>query len=32
MFRTVTRELLEIREWRRAEQVTYVGMESTGID
>jgi transposase len=30
-FRTVTRELLELREWLRAEQVTHVGMESTGI-
>jgi transposase len=30
-FRTVTRELLELREWLRSEQVTHVGMESTGI-
>jgi transposase len=30
-FRTITRELLELREWLRAEQVTHVGMESTGI-
>jgi transposase len=29
--RTVTREWLEIREWLRAEQVTHVGMESTGV-
>jgi transposase len=28
-FRTVTRELLELREWLRSEQVTHVGMEST---
>ncbi|MEP7308511.1 MAG: transposase [Acidobacteriota bacterium] len=30
-FRTVTRELLELREWLLAEQVTHVGMGSTGI-
>jgi transposase len=30
-FRTVTRELLELREWLRSEQVTHIGMESTGI-
>jgi transposase len=30
-FRTVTRELLELREWLLTEQLTHVGMESTGI-
>jgi hypothetical protein len=29
-FRTVTRELLELREWLRAGQVTHVGAGSTG--
>src|SRR5262245_58355993 len=30
-FRTMTRELLDLREWLLSEQVTHVGMESTGI-
>src|SRR5215510_12406581 len=30
-FRTVTRELLELRDWLLSEDVTHVGMESTGI-
>jgi transposase len=30
-FRTITRELLDLREWLLSERVTHVGMESTGI-
>src|SRR4030095_10400160 len=31
-FRTLTKELLEMRDWFLSEGVTHVGMESTGID
>jgi len=30
-FRTVTRELLELREWLVAKEVTHVALEGTGI-
>jgi transposase len=30
-FRTVTKELLEMRDWFSSEGVTHVGMESTGV-
>lgn len=30
-FRTVTRELLELRDWLQAEGCTHIGMESTGV-